>query len=1617
MKINKLMIIALVLFALICLPISFASESVDSIGDASLDSLSIDQDNVNLESNLESDDSNSNEEDMETTVSDDSINENIEDLDDSINDIVESDDSNKENMGNSADDENIGSADSSNMAGNNLKDGNAIDYNSPNLSTNFTNLNVTFTDSNTIFVNASYTGSTQSGTRANPYKTFNAAYNQFASSSNTKTNIFLANGVYYIDGTKTINKNLNLVGESTLNTIITGDDSYQIFKIRPYGTVSPFVNVFNLTLTGGTSYYGGAIYINESGANFVNVNFINNTARNATPSGGYSINIYPGSGGAIYIDKAFVKFYNASFIDNKALSNMDAYAGALFNDMGEVSILNSRFINNSVIAGYGAGGAIYDYSGITVLFNSTISNNAINSSFSMGGGITTWASHNVYILNSSIDSNELYGYYTFGSAMINKANYLIIANTTISNNLANGTSDANGTFFNLNGIINSSNLNFENNIAKNPQNNLFMCLEDQMILERPFDDASLTDLPSRYNLIDYGLINPVIKDQGGAGACWTFATLEALESYLLKFENISYDFSENNMKNLMGYYGLNGTDWSDGGNHYMSLAYLLRWSGPINETQDPYSDTSHSSVSYSKVIKHVQDVLYVPLRLNYLDINQIKAAIMTYGALYTTICSDDSFQYNPDYYLDVISASNHAITLVGWDDNYSADNFPVKPPGDGAFIIKNSWGDDWGYDGYWYISYYDKSFAGYGLDVLSGMAFTNVENASNYKTNYQYDILGNTFESIGFSCSTAWFANQFVAKNNNPLSAFGLYTYGDSDYLVNITVNGVVKYIQEGVIKGAGYHTIKLNEFVELAKDDVFRVAVKLTTPISLFPVAIESQRSGYSSVADAEEGQSFISPDGINWYDLADYNEPIKFYQYAYRHELEKANVCLKAYASGYADVFLNVRSNASIYYNGDTVEITLTVTNEGDAINDVNVSVILDSGVTVKSYSLYKGNFNLNTKVWHLDSLDEDESVLLKLKLSLREVKDVITTRFNLSYSGYVPSNNSYSASIDIYYAGMTAFVQLENITTAAKSQDEVLIKLLDYNSTPLASKTIVISLIEKTIDGSPSSTNDFTPVSLISDENGIVNFMLDLSYGNYVFMASFDGDSIYKASNMTFNVSVSKISSLIKVFGEYNLSNIETSAFSNDELKFYLVDDALNMIKNETIHLTISQLDQAYDLIIDDEGFFKFNLNLLPGNYEFLAAFDGFEDYDSSNLAFNVSVSKIDAELKMLGDYNLSNITTIALSNDELKFYLTDGNLNIIKDRTIHLRINHSGPVYDLISDDDGFFKLNLNLMPGTCDFDLDFLNDNVYNDASLGFTVNVLKKGSPVISIENNLLNVYDNLKIALTDENGDGLENRILKVIITNSRGIKNTLLTLTDENGIVEFFNLQVGTYNISVRFENDDLYEDSLLNDSFSVSKKETQIIFSNMNTVAVDQSVDGRAGEYFNFKLTDSEGNPIANVPMQIGFLGVIYDESNGIITNESGVARLQINLGYKNDYTFAICFLGNEEYKASFAVAKIMVSPQKGSLTVPNKSYSASAKTKTLTATFKSASGKPVSGKKITFTVNGKTYTAKTNAKGVASVKVSISKKGTYSFTAKFTSNGMYETMTKTAKLTIK
>ena len=149
-----------------------------------------------------------------------------------------------------------------------------------------------------------------------------------------------------------------------------------------------------------------------------------------------------------------------------------------------------------------------------------------------------------------------------------------------------------------------------------------------------------------------------------------------------------------------------------------------------------------------------------------------------------------------------------------------------------------------------------------------------------------------------------------------------------------------------------------------------------------------------------------------------------------------------------------------------------------------------------------------------------------------------------------------------------------------------------------------------------------------------------------------------------------------------------------------------------------------------------------------------------------------------------------------------------------------------------------------------------------------------------------------------------------------------------------------------------------------------------------------------------------------MQFGFNGKIYNKT----TDDDGLAKLQINLKRSDIYTFAVAFLGDDDYEGSFAVAKITVNKKKMTLTVPNKNYMATAKTKTLTATLSDDKGRLIANKTITFTVNGKTYSTKTDSKGFAKVNVSLSAKKTYSFTVKFAGDNSYGAVTKTARLII-
>jgi C1A family cysteine protease len=382
-----------------------------------------------------------------------------------------------------------------------------------------------------------------------------------------------------------------------------------------------------------------------------------------------------------------------------------------------------------------------------------------------------------------------------------------------------------------------------------------------------------------YDLRTIGKLTP-IKNQGQDGNCWAFASIGSLESSLLPAE--SYDFSENNEKNLHGF----SVPINVGGNDFMATAYMVRWSGPVSEAADPYSYGNSISPSGIPSEKHVQEVFFIPTRREPLDNDLIKSALRQYGAVYSTL-RYESTSYTPRtaaYYYSGSGGFNHAIDIVGWDDDYSTTNFDTPPPGNGAFIARNSWGSTWGDEGYFYISYYDTRI---GRDN----AMFTAQPKNTYTRIYQYDPLG-WVANFGFGTDTAYYANVFTASGSEQLKAVGFYTSAtNTEYEVKIFMNpdnGPVSSAgysseQNGTISLPGYHTIRLDNPITLKKGDRFSVAVKVVSPGWTTPVAIELPINGYSSDATALAGQSYISSTGNGWSDLTS-SQP-------------NTNVCLKAY------------------------------------------------------------------------------------------------------------------------------------------------------------------------------------------------------------------------------------------------------------------------------------------------------------------------------------------------------------------------------------------------------------------------------------------------------------------------------------------------------------------------------------------------------------------------------------------------------------------------------------------------------------------------------------------------------------------------------------------------
>ncbi len=397
--------------------------------------------------------------------------------------------------------------------------------------------------------------------------------------------------------------------------------------------------------------------------------------------------------------------------------------------------------------------------------------------------------------------------------------------------------------------------------------------------------AALTALPTSYDL--RGVRLTPVKNQGSYGTCWAFATFGSFESYIQPYLTLGEvtDFSEDNLVSKSGF---SYPDlYNSGGQMYMSTAYLTRWSGPLYETEDPYPTPTNTVTGVAH--KHVQNVDWIPERASATDNDNIKTAVMANGGLYTTMYYDFGSQYfstaNSAYYYYGSGVLNHAVVIVGWDDNYPATNFATAAPGNGAFLVRNSWGTSWGNAGYFWASYYDSSFGTNDLTV----SFDSAEPVDNYNDIYQYDPLGNV-SSVGYGSNTAAFANVFTARASDSVAAVGFYTLTPSTTYAVYTgpALGSLTLNTSGTMAYMGFHTVTLATPLSLTAGQPFVVAVKVTSPGTTYPVAFEAAYSGYSNNATSAPGQSYISSGSVtSWSDIT-------------TAFMSSANVCLKAYTTG---------------------------------------------------------------------------------------------------------------------------------------------------------------------------------------------------------------------------------------------------------------------------------------------------------------------------------------------------------------------------------------------------------------------------------------------------------------------------------------------------------------------------------------------------------------------------------------------------------------------------------------------------------------------------------------------------------------------------------------------
>ena len=634
---------------------------------------------------------------------------------------------------------------------------------------------------------------------------------------------------------------------------------------------------------------------------------------------------------------------------------------------------------------------------------------------------------------------------------------------------------------------------------------------------REVEDDSIGD-PAMLNVSDNGEVSadravsypssyktanlPAIRNQGGYGVCWAFSTISLLEINLLKNKLVSDDidlsefhlvnFTYNNVTDPLGGSAGDTTTFlrssnsvtQNGGDIRMAFNSLMDWEGAVDETLVPYTaevagTINTTGLSDDLARKNTKIHLQNYYKVNMTNQTDVKQAITDYGALsisyYAYGGSSSNKYYNSStagyYCYDSNTGTNHAVTVVGWDDNYSKDNFPTEPEGDGAWIVRNSWGSYFGENGYFYLSYYDKStkVEGYAVEA---------QTSDNYDNNYQYDGTG-WFSYMGYSGygGTNKYANVFTAKANESKAenieavSFEDYSSAGCKYNISIYTNltdvsdpesGTLECTQSGQTTFDGAYTIKLNNPVYVEDGTTFSVVVELISSTNNGPYMVSDTTyngSWFNCESAALENQSYIyRPYDRSWVDYGK-RENKNFRIKAYTDNSDIKTVAVESVSLDKTEAVLKeketVKLNATVLpENADNKNVHFTSDNDAVAtVDDNGLVTALSSGEAVITVITEDGKKTAKCKI-----TVEKEIIQLKtitITNAPAELEKGAQVQLGIKY---IPDNTTQSKSVEWKTSDASVAVVSSTGLVTAKKTGTVTITAVSKADSSIQSKVTI-------------------------------------------------------------------------------------------------------------------------------------------------------------------------------------------------------------------------------------------------------------------------------------------------------------------------------------------------------------------------------------------------------------------------------------------------------------------------------------------------------------------------------------------------------------------------------